>query len=467
MKASEMSALFKESNNQFMQRGQQLLKKWNWLLESKDSKDPLMEDTQAAMRNKINMAYMLENQAQFLNSMDEATKATQIGDFAKYIYPLVRRTYPTLAINDLVSVQPLTGPNGLVFYLRFKAGTTKGAVQAGQEYLGDNVSGFNEFYSSDIVDQEQIGTGTGSSAAVTGTLKFLPIYNGSVTVEGTIGGNPVVGNDNGAGSITGDITGTVNYATGAIAITAAAFDAGTPVTVTYRYNNEANEQVAEIDLEILSSPVIATTRKLRTKWSPEAAQDLMNLHGLEAEVELVSLISQHLALEINREVLIDLRRIADSSQNWSKTAPIGVPFKDYKDTFVDSMVAISNQIYAKTLRAVPNFAVASVAASNIIETLPGFVSAGTGSIQGIGFIGTLNSKWKIYKDPFDQTNSCIVGYKGPSFLDTGYVYSPYVPLIATPTLTNPDDFLSRKGLMSRYGKKAINGRYYGILNLVA
>jgi len=235
------------------------------------------------------------------------------------------------------------------------------------------------------------------------------------------------------------------------------------ITTTYRYNNEANAQVPEIDMDISKLAVTANTRKLRSKWSPEAAQDLKNLHGLDAEVELVTILSQEIALETNHEVIMDLYNNSNSSATWVSTPGAGISYREYKDTFIDTLVSLSNTIYSKTLRGEANFVVCSTEVSTVIETLPGFVPAASNPVRGIGFIGTLNSRWNIFKDPFMPANKSVVGYKGESFLDTGYVYSPYVPLMATPTIQNADDFINRKGLMSRYAKAVINDRFYGVL----
>jgi len=407
-------------------------------------------------------AILLENETTWLESMDEATRLVNVGSFDKYVYPLVRRTYPSLIVNDIVSVQPMTGPQGLIFYLKFKYGSNKGAITSGSEYLGNNVSNFDETYSSSTIKNESYGTGDGATTVFGHTASYLPVLAGTVTVTA----GAVVGTDDGAGNITGAgiAAGTINYTTGVMSVTYSVAPANLlAITTTYRYNNEANAQVPEIDMDISKLAVTANTRKLRSKWSPEAAQDLKNLHGLDAEVELVTILSQEIALETNHEVIMDLYNNSNSSATWVSTPGAGISYREYKDTFIDTLVSLSNTIYSKTLRGEANFVVCSTEVSTVIETLPGFVPAASNPVRGIGFIGTLNSRWNIFKDPFMPANKSVVGYKGESFLDTGYVYSPYVPLMATPTIQNADDFINRKGLMSRYAKAVINDRFYGVL----
>ena len=450
-----------ERQNRFHDRSKLLMNKYAKLLEGIENP-----------YTKAVTAVLMENETEWLNSLDESVRLVNVGSFDKYVYPLVRRTYPTLMVNDIVSVQPMTGPQGLIFYLKFNYGTSKGGITAGDEYLGGNTAGFDQSYSSDTITNELVGTGDGATAIYNAHIAaFLPIQPGTVRIAtNTAVVGDVVVVDDGLGNLagTGLTSGTINYTTGAVNLTFANnVTLNAKILMTYRYNNEANTNIPELDMDISKISVLAQTRKLRTKWSPEAAQDLKNLHGLDAEVELVTIISQQLALETNHEVVNDLYTNSSFNTNWSATALPGVSYREHKDTYIDSLVACSNQIYAQTLRGEANFQVASTEVSTIIETLPGFVPAPSNAVRGIGFIGTLNSRWNIFKDPFLPANKSVVGYKGDSFLDTGYVYSPYVPLIATPTIQNADDFVNRKGLLSRYSKSVINNKFYATFSKVA
>jgi len=459
--------MYKSETNQFTEASKRLVAKYADLLEG------IQDD-----RIKMVTAMLYENETNYLENMDEATKLVNVGSFDKYVYPLIRRTYPTLVVNDLVSVQPLTGPQGLIFYLKFMYGSSKGAVAAGTEYMGETpTSAFDSTYSSDTIKDELKLTGDGTATDFAGTLAYTPIQAGTVTIsllDTNTGIYTVVAQDDGAGVLVDTGTfltanGTVNYATGVIAgVLAAAPAAGVNVVTTYRYNNEANTQVPEFNMDISKFSVEANTRKLRAKWSPESAQDLKNLHGLDAEVELVTILSQNIALETNREVIQDLETMGTSNiaDVWNATPAAGVSYREHKDTFIDKLVDISNQIYSKTLRGEANFVVASTGVSTVIETLPGFVPASSNAIKGIGFIGTLNGRWNIFKDPFMTADKAVIGYKGDSFLDTGYVYSPYVPLMTTPTIQNADDFINRKGLMSRYATSSLNPRFYATLTKI-
>lgn len=158
-------------------------------------------------------------------------------------------TYPALIVNDLVSVQPLTGPTGLIFYLKFVYGSNKGAITATDEYLGDNVANFDETFSSDTVKNEVLAAGDGMTTVFGGAVSFdyFPVRNSTVTVSWTAGAVARTATDNGAGVLTGVglTVGAITVGTGAIPTLtfAVAPDLNTNITVTYRYNNEANTLV--------------------------------------------------------------------------------------------------------------------------------------------------------------------------------------------------------------------------------
>lgn len=412
---------------------------------------------------------LLENTEDYIKSLSETTRVMSIGNFDKFAFPMVRAIYPNLIANEIVSVQPMAGPVSIIFYLDFLFGTSKGRIKAGQAAF-DSVAGPTDTrtYSSDDVDSEQIGTGDASTTTFVGTLAYTPVRPGTVTVvAGTISGV-----DDGSGSLTGTgiVSGSVDYITGAVVVTfSVAPAAAAAINFSYRYDSEANEEIPQIDLQLTSSPVTARSRKLRARWSLEAAQNLNALHGLDAEAELVGVIAEQVKFEIDREVVNDLYNIAVAGNvNFSKTVPAGISFTEHKLSFIDTLIEGSNLIFSATKRGQANFIVASIGASNMIETQPTFVPL-PGALQtpgttGIIKIGTLNNRWTVYKDPFlgvglANPDIFIMGYKGASFLEAGYVYAPYIPLYATPTIVL-DDFVGRKGMATQYGKRAVNARYY-------
>ena len=251
--------------------------------------------------------------------------------------------------------------------------------------------------------------------------------------------------------------------------------------------------IPEIDIKIESIAVTATTRKLRARWSPELAQDLNAYHSLDAEVELTQILSEQIALEIDREILNDLLVEArGANYYWSrspgkfvnKTTGTAVQLasslatgpsftgtvREWYETLVETIIDVANEIHRKTLRGSANFIVVSPEVATIFEASvlykPSIKIDGNGQASapfqlGAAAIGSLSNRFTVYKDPYFPRNKILVGYKGGSYLETGYVYAPYVPLIVTPTIFAPEDFTPRKGVMTRYGKKMVRADFYG------
>lgn len=410
-------------------------------------------------------AIILENQQNFLqNELNEVTKILQIGNFDKFAFPMIRAVYPNLIANEIVSVQPMAGPVSLIFYMDYLYGSSKGGITAGTAAFDARTGPTgNETYSGDAVSSEVITTSTDISH----TLAYKPVRPGTVTVNMTVDTDgAVVATDDGNGGFivsAGTLSsGSINYSTGAIAINMS--NNITAATVTYRYDGEGQDNVPQIDLQLTSAPVMALVRKLRSRWSLEAAQNLNALHGLDAESELVGILAESIKHEIDREVINDLFAFAGAgSVTWDKTVPAGISYTEHKLSFTDALIAANNKVFSATKRGQTNFIVAGISVCDVIESLPTFVpiagSQGTQSNTGVLKIGTLSNRWTVYKDPFLTSTKWIQGYKGTSFLDTGYVYSPYIPLYATPTVIL-DDFVARKGLATQYGKKAVNSKFY-------
>lgn len=447
------------ASRQFLDRGK-------WLAENRWAK--YCHDLSGATQSFT--ANMLENTDAFFSTMDESTRVLQIGNFDKFAFPLIRAIYPNLITNEIVSVQPMSGPTSIIFYLDFVFGSNKGNIPAGASAF-DSVAGPTDsrFFSSDDVPQEQIGTGDAATVTFVGNLSNTPVRAGSVTI--VAGG--VVANDNGSGTLVGAgiaAGSVINYTTGAFVITyTVAPGAGVVIEASYRYDTESNENIPQLDLQLTSSNVNARSRKLRARWSLEASQNLKALHGLEAEAELSGVLAEEIRFEIDREVINDLYNVALAGNvNFPKAAPAGISFTEHKLSFIDTLIEASNLIFSATKRGQANFIIASVGAANIIESQPTFVplpgAMQTPGTTGIIKIGTLNNRWTVYKDPFLGVGAAnpdvfLVGYKGSSFLEAGYVYAPYIPLYATPVVVL-DDFIGRRGMATQYGKRVVNGRYY-------
>jgi len=246
-------------------------------------------------------------------------------------------------------------------------------------------------------------------------------------------------------------------------------------TGTYRiYKNlEFEDKIGEVSFDLQSVTVSVTERKLRAQWSPEMAQDVAAFHNIDAEAELTALLSEQVAAEIDREILRDLRKGAAWNlrwdyNGWKRLGTNAVPYtqKDWNQTLITAINQISAQIHKSTLRGGANWIVVSSEISAIFDDLEYFHVSNAAPEQdqynmGIERVGTLAGRYQVYRDPYFPANQVLLGHKGTSLLDTGYIYAPYVPLQLTPTMYNPFNFTPIKGIMTRYAKKMVNNRFYG------
>jgi len=246
-------------------------------------------------------------------------------------------------------------------------------------------------------------------------------------------------------------------------------------TATYRiYKNlEFEDRIGEVSFDLMSVTVSVTERKLRAQWSPEMAQDVAAFHNIDAEAELTALLSEQVAAEIDREILRDLRKGAAWNlrwdyNGWKRLGGSAQPYtqKDWNQTLITAINQISAQIHKSTLRGGANWIVVSSEISAIFDDLEYFHVSNAAPEQdqynmGIERVGTLAGRYQVYRDPYFPPNQVLMGHKGTSLLDTGYIYAPYVPLQLTPTMYNPFNFTPIKGIMTRYAKKMVNNRFYG------
>ena len=236
---------------------------------------------------------------------------------------------------------------------------------------------------------------------------------------------------------------------------------------------EFEEDMGEVSFDLQGVTVSVTERKLRASWSPELAQDVSAFHNIDAEAELTALLSEEVAAEIDREILRDLRKGAAwdlrwDYNGWKRFSAGQAPYtqKDWNQTLITAVNQISAQIHKSTLRGGANWIVCSSEVSAIFDDLEYFHVSNAAADQdqynmGIEKIGTLAGRFTVYRDPYFPANQVLIGHKGTSLLDTGYVYAPYVPLQLTPTMYNPFNFTPIKGIMTRYAKKMVNNRFYG------
>ena len=369
----------------------------------------------------------------------------------------------------------MSAPVGGIFYYELKYGNTKGKVNAGDLLVRD----FNAYYSSEIVDEELLGSNPGAS--VVSTLDYTPVKVSTVEVYA----DNLSGTDDGAGAIVGDgVSGTVDYETGAISLNFGQSITG-DVTSKYSHNTECSSNIPQVNIDISLVEIRATTRKLKALWCSEAADDLRALHGVDAEAEIVAGIASEIALEIDREIIDDLRIAAtlDSTFNL-QSVPAGVTPLHWYRNLVTNLTVASNRIHKDSLRGAANFCVTSPEVSAYIEQLethgdfrPLYASGSSdarGPVEqphefGVYKIGTISSKYMVYKDTYFPVTSpgsgsgfgdILMGYKGSNWIDTGYCWAPYVPLQITATFLDPNDFQNRKGMRTRYAKKLLRSEFY-------
>lgn len=437
-------------------------------------------------------AVLLENQ-RLMN--ETSTDTSDIAQFKRISIPLVRRIYPQLIANKIVSVQPLLGPTGLVYYLRFRYSTNKGATRGADNnsgYPGDDPNSLMQtasgdanldiFYSHQFVQNETTNTDIGDdTVSEFAPLEHTPILPGTVTgtiYDGGVAVYTFVLDENGAETLTAigtpsvavnDVT--LNVTSGQLVVNWASAPGENHVVVSYEYNMECNQDLPEINLVVESEEIAAKTRKLKAVWSYEAQQDLRSQHNLDAEAELTAVLAQEINLEIDREVLTDLRNNAGTVSSWDFATALGDTIKEKYESLYIKVVEVSNVVHRKTLRGGANWLVTSPEVASIFETATaGFAPSPSETFTsslGIQYVGTVNSRWRLYKDPLFPTGQILMGYKGDSYMDSGYFFCPYVPLTQTPVVLDPESFCPRKGLLTRYGKKLLRegAKFYARLSI--
>jgi hypothetical protein len=487
----------------------QLVRKWS----------PVLGKCREVSQQKFGlMANILENQYNAWSPtkrsvlFEDSTTTANIADFTRFALPLIRKSYPKLIADNLVGVQPMSQPASLIFYIRYRYALTKGQTVAGTQIMRQNTAqGFarsngwalDPYYSSQEVKGED-ATISGNSV-ISATLSHRPILSGTVVVEAFAtaadaspncddavpclrvtfdsDGNPdavLIGDCTEFTATLAVDTATpgataFNHSTGALQITLSAglFPAGAVARVNYEYDLEQNPFQPEVTLSIDSDSVAAITRKLKTSWSLEAAQDLKAVHNIDAESTLTDLMADEMVAEIDREIINDLIIAAAirAEHNFATAAGASVNFTDRNIALMYKVLEVANIIHRTTLRGPANWMVMSADIASKFEQLNDFRASDAFTTEGVDIgimnIGSIQGKMKIYKDPLFPNCKILMGFKGSSVLDAGYFYAPYIPLLSTPTVLNPDSYSPSKGLMTRYGKKLIEdgGLYYGVISV--
>lgn len=481
----------------------------------------------ADKRVKDNMAVILENQAKQIVAEANTTSggasfsAGEGEQWAGVALPLVRKVFAQIAAQDFVSVQPMSLPSGLVFYLDFKYGTAKGGRADGDNMYG-NVStanakmgvdvdpagglyGAGQFgYSSNQYTasvQEAAGNATSASLAFDADLDPADYYTVtkdfsglnadlegarafrilSASTDVTLPQYTTVSGTNvtfvvakSATTVDSSLTGSIQYFKQPTDNSRGDFEADGTAAV------DTSITIPEIDVKLASEGIIAKTRKLKAQWTPEFAQDLNAYHSIDAEAELTSLLSEYISMEIDLEILDMLIQDAATTEKWSAennkiytngewSTSAASDFYNTQgqwfQTLGTKIQKVSNKIHQKTLRGGANFVVCSPTVATILESIPGYAANTDGDSMefnmGVQKVGNLANRFKVYKNPYMTENVVLMGYRGSQFLETGAVYAPYVPLMMTPLVYDPDTFTPRKGLMTRYAKKMIRPEFYG------
>ena len=565
-------------NRDMRAEGHALLEKWErtGLLEGLDGE-----------RKRQSMARLLENQAKELLRENSSMAAGDVEGFAAVAFPIVRRVFAGLIANDLVSVQPMSLPSGLIFFLDFVFSpnlggsgaqgdrfgnmadrSIYGGAEVGAEITGgvslvgalkEDLSGPRTVGARGYAYSSPTGSSTVTGSSVTQTLFSLTgsslaqrksivwdpdlislsssgtarwvirmdvpqsslsadlDYNNLGTVSASIESlngimEAAVTSANTKQlrrltQITGSTSGNVQlYWLTSVDVVGSSLIGGTGLVTTYPLRDNFNaantmgavvgatawglenqELIPEIDIKVDSIAVTAQTKKLKAKWTPELGQDLNAYHNLDAEVELTSILSEQVALEIDREILADLVNGATAgTYYWSRSpglfldrttgTEVGASSKapdftgtvsEWYETLIETVNDVSAQIHVKTLRGGANFLVCGPEVANILEFTAGFRASVThddekGSVGAVK-VGSISKKFDVIVDPYFLRNVILVGRRGSSFLESGYVYAPYVPLQTTPTIFGPEDFVPRKGVMTRYAKKMVRPDMYGLV----
>ena len=368
------------------------------------------------------------------------------------------RIYGTTAIDyDITPCQVLTGSSqGVTVFkpLLFRVVTQiygKGIVQPTSSNQATQFSNYNNNYNSP--QNPPVGNG--------GSYNDICDQNGCIYLEVDLS-CPICA-DCDASSLDGYTGTTINDAASGSSF----------IAWFRRYANlEFEDQIGEVSFDLQSVTVSVTERKLRAQWSPELAQDVAAFHNIDAEAELTALLSEQVAAEIDREILRDLRKGAAWNLRWDYNGwrrinnQVSYTQKDWNQTLITAINQLSAQIHKSTLRGGANWIVVSSEVSAIFDDLEYFHVSNAAPEQdqynmGIERVGTLSGRYQVYRDPYFPPNQVLVGHKGTSLLDTGYIYAPYVPLQLTPTMYNPFNFTPIKGIMTRYAKKMVNNRFYG------
>ncbi len=465
------------------------------------------------------MAVLLENQARQLVTENTKTGGSNAEQWSGVALPLVRKVFGEISAKEFISVQPMNLPSGLVFYMDFQYGTGVKPFTIGDSLFG-KTSGSAPIPTGGLYGQGRYGytfnnttasfSPALSASATSASINFetginvglLFEYSGAVSaltnadltaVKSFI---PLTGSTALPGWLPAytrlDSTGTIItfVATAGQVITAVQFSKQPTDSTRGDFEDTIGSSIPptgvdlnipEINLQLRSEPIVAKTRKLKAVWTPELAQDLNAYHSIDAEAELTAMLSEYISLEIDLEILDMLLNAAQTTGYWS--AKIGQVWNGaafvadtniagqawttmtWNQTLGVVLQNVSNKIHQLTMRGGANWLVVSPTVATILETIPGFSAKTNGDqasfAMGVSKVGEFQSRFQVYKNPYLTNNVILTGFRGSNFLETGAVYAPYIPLIMTPLVYDPQNFTPRRGVLTRYAKKMVRPEFFG------
>lgn len=462
----------------------------NLMFENWDqTKEALLEGLKQSQKEVLSP--LLENQKTYLLSESAAAGSIEshdIANFRKTLLPMIRRIIPGTIATEIVGVQPMSGPVGLVYTLRYKyeeavthnAGASQFGgfdIVAGDEAFG-NDKPIRQFYAGNTGSAQDAGASGLDAPGADGTS--APSDIDAATAEG------------GAWESSQDVTtyelGTSDFSGYSVAV------GGSMLGGSGSFIEGSGGR--KMSLEVVSQAVEAGSRKLQSGWTIEAMQDLNSQHGLDLESEITKALSAEIVQEIDAEIINDLLALAGTVRTFDMAAT-GSP--TYAPAFVGDRFAnlgvrineVANVIARKTRRGAGNFIVVSPMIVSVLQSAAKavFAPAVEGEFKGPNnteMVGTLNGRIKVYSYLWNQAvpgvsspngdDKILVGYKGGNGeVDSGYFYAPYVPLMSSGVIINPVTFQPVISLMTRYGKVALtdattslgnSADYYGRINVI-
>lgn len=449
-----------------------IVRKWGPMLEGIENELPAMGRPGDARRVKTIAGFMMEAQARSLRNISEDTRAMSVGPFMKFIFPIIRRSAVRLVATQIASVQPMTGPIGGVAFYRPRYTTAKGQVAAGSEINKT----FNRWYSAPYIDGEAFATGDGVTVAFNGNLKFDRVESGTVRV--TVD-RVVVATDAGTPGVLTPVAGSplaggvINYPDGLVSLTfTAPPSAGPPaadIRIEYRYDMELNSRLPEVQLDIELKEIRAESRKLTSLASVEAADDLRAMWGRDIDADLVATMADEMTAEIDREIVGTAAAAVEPLARvpWDRARPSGINDHEHIRSLLVQMSRASQIIHRRTQRSGANWAITSSEVAALLMNIDGFQSLDDGHVYQGGIVkgGVLSKSWQIFIDPLFPAEKILMGYQGPSILDTGMIYSPYVPMEITPNFYDPKDFSIRRAIRTRHKITMVRPEFFSRIDI--